>query len=232
MILRKTSFVLYHDIRVPLELLSDEDRGKLFLALLNYSEFSEVPAFSGALQMAFAFIQAALDRDAAKWSETREKRREAGSKGGKQRVANQANACTSSEVQANEASQAVPVPVSVPVSGEELSRPSAFDRFWSAYPRKVGKGDARKAFDKAVKKGVSVETLISAVEAQKNSRQWAEDGGKYIPNPATWINQGRWEDELEPAHARSEEEPFDPGLTEEEFQELVYGRRSGHDPVC
>ena len=45
----KKSFVLYHDIRTPLELLTDEQRGKLFIALLNYSEHGELPDFDGAL---------------------------------------------------------------------------------------------------------------------------------------------------------------------------------------
>ena len=69
----------------------------------------------------------------------------------------------------------------------------AFDRFWAEYPKKVGKGQAQKAFSKI---SVPVETLIEAVQRQKNSVQWQKDGGQYIPNPATWLNQGRWEDEL------------------------------------
>ena len=68
-----------------------------------------------------------------------------------------------------------------------------FDAFWSAYPKKVGKGDARRAFGK-VPKSVWPK-LVPAVEAQKNSRQWQEEGGRFIPNPATWLNQGRWDDE-------------------------------------
>lgn len=69
-----------------------------------------------------------------------------------------------------------------------------FDRFWTAYPKKVGKEAARKAFTKVK---APVDTLISAVEAQKTSTQWTRDNGQYIPNPATWLNQGRWEDVLD-----------------------------------
>lgn len=68
-----------------------------------------------------------------------------------------------------------------------------FEIFWSAYPTKVGKQPARKAFDKAK---VPVETLVAAIDRQKCSSQWSKDGGRYIPNPATWLNQCRWEDEL------------------------------------
>lgn len=114
----KKSFVLYHDIRNPLELLTDEQRGQLFMAILNYSEFGEMPELGGAVQMAFAFIKAAIDRDTEAWEDKREKRRSAGSKGGKQRVANQANAIFACNDEANEANQAVnvPVPVNVPVN--------------------------------------------------------------------------------------------------------------------
>ena len=72
-----------------------------------------------------------------------------------------------------------------------------FDEFWSVYPRKVGKKDARRAFDKALK-AADAETMIRAVKAQKQSGQWLRENGRYIPNPATWLNQGRWDDEIQP----------------------------------
>ncbi len=104
----KSSFVLYHDIRTPLELLGDADRGKLFLAILNYSERNEMPDFDGSLQMAFAFIKTDLDRDTAAWEAKREERAEAGRRGGKATQAKLKSAL------ANEANQAAPVPVPVP----------------------------------------------------------------------------------------------------------------------
>ena len=36
---------------------------------------------------------------------------------------------------------------------------------------------------------------MEALAKQKESDQWKSDSGKFIPNPATWINQRRWEDE-------------------------------------
>lgn len=72
-----------------------------------------------------------------------------------------------------------------------------FDAFWKVYPRKVGKKDAKKAFEKALK-STDAETMIRAVIAQKSSGQWTRDNGQYIPNPATWLNQGRWDDEIQP----------------------------------
>ncbi len=68
----------------------------------------------------------------------------------------------------------------------------AFDVFWKAYPKKVGKAAAKKAFRKVK---VPLESLLSAIERQKCGSQWSRDNGQYIPNPATWLNQERWEDE-------------------------------------
>ena len=79
------------------------------------------------------------------------------------------------------------------------TKPNQFEAFWDVYPKKVGKGAAQKAFEKV---RVPVADLISAVERQKTSEQWRKEGGKYIPNPATWLNQGRWEDELPTAGAQ------------------------------
>lgn len=83
-----------------------------------------------------------------------------------------------------------------PVSHARAREDDAFSRFWAVYPKKVGKLAAQKSFAKVK---APVETLIAAVERQKQSSQWQKDGGQYIPNPATWLNQGRWEDDLEAA---------------------------------
>jgi hypothetical protein len=83
---------------------------------------------------------------------------------------------------------------------EPDARDDAFDVFWAAYPRKAGKGDARKAFAKV---RADLGTLLSAIEAQKASQQWQREDGRYIPNPATWLNQCRWEDELPAAQNTS-----------------------------
>lgn len=79
-----------------------------------------------------------------------------------------------------------------------------FERWWAVYPKKVGKEAARKAFAKVK---VDAETLIAAVVKQKTSEQWTREGGRYIPNPATWLNQGRWEDELAPAKTETAPPP-------------------------
>ena len=74
-----------------------------------------------------------------------------------------------------------------------------FDQFWSAYPRKEDKENARKAFAKLEPDAELMGTMLSAIEKQKNSAQWKENGGKFIPYPASWLNGKRWQDEVKPA---------------------------------
>lgn len=70
-----------------------------------------------------------------------------------------------------------------------------FDRFWKLYPVKKAKQAALKAWKKINPDETLLQTILSAVEAQKKWDSWTKENGKYIPYPATWLNQGRWEDE-------------------------------------
>lgn len=71
-----------------------------------------------------------------------------------------------------------------------------FDRFWEAYPKKVGKGEARKAFARLKVSGELLDRMLAALTRQRVSDQWNRENGRFIPNPATWLNQERWSDEL------------------------------------
>lgn len=71
------------------------------------------------------------------------------------------------------------------------SREDAFTAFWVAYPRKVGRLSALKAWGRL---HVPLDKCLKTIEALKKTRQWEVDGGKYIPHPATWLNRGGWED--------------------------------------
>lgn len=77
---------------------------------------------------------------------------------------------------------------------ESLSeRGKDFEAFWAAYPNKVGKAAALKSYKTAARK-TDLATMLAAIEAQRRGEKWTRDGGRFIPNPATWLNQERWED--------------------------------------
>lgn len=70
----------------------------------------------------------------------------------------------------------------------------AFEDFWDACPKKVGKLKAKEAFDKVCPSEASAETLTEAMR-----RYAASVDGKdptYTAHPTTWLNQKRWTDEL------------------------------------
>lgn len=110
--------------------------------------------------------------------------------------------CPSEQIHLSENANGVarknePIPVSKP-DIKPVDKHSCvidgFEEFWERYPRKTVKSAARKAYAKAVKKaqhddimfGLSQQMLsLTAREAQ------------YIPHPATWLNQERWNDEPE-----------------------------------
>ena len=103
----KKSVILYTEWAQPLKTLSLEDKGRIFDAILSYSETGETPHFdSNAAEMAFSFIRLRLDENAQKWADVRQKRREAGRLGGKQRQANQANQANATFAKQNKQSQA------------------------------------------------------------------------------------------------------------------------------
>jgi len=84
------------------------------------------------------------------------------------------------------------------LKGRELNRTARsadFDRFWSAYPRRVGKDAALAEWNKLRPDNDLVDLIIAKVEEQRASAQWLRDGGAFIPHPRTWLHQGRWKDE-------------------------------------
>ena len=70
-----------------------------------------------------------------------------------------------------------------------------FDEFWVAYPKHVAKKSARRAWDKLHADRDLLDALLTALEWQTRMEAWQRDGGRYVPNPATWLNGRRWEDE-------------------------------------
>ena len=67
-----------------------------------------------------------------------------------------------------------------------------FEVFWAAYPKKVGKGYCEGIWKK--KDLPAIEVILASLRKAIASDEWQKERGKFIPNPSTWLNQGRWED--------------------------------------
>ena len=87
------------------------------------------------------------------------------------------------------------------VSGQVECPPEAqqgvlarFDEFWRVYPRKAAKPMALRVFKRLTASDIT--KAIANVHKMKETEQWKKSGGMYIPMPATYLNQRRWEDEI------------------------------------
>ena len=95
-----------------------------------------------------------------------------------------------------------------------------FAEFWTAYPKKVGKEAAWKSWQKRRPDAELSARIVAAVGEQKAWPQWREENGRFIPNPATWLNQGRWQDEGNAADAPKapwtcpDDPPCEPGTSQ------------------
>jgi len=74
---------------------------------------------------------------------------------------------------------------------------SDFIEFWNKYPKKTGKGAAFSSWKKLSK--TEKDKISDALDWQILSDQWTKDNGQFIPNPQTYLNQKRWDDEPQKA---------------------------------
>lgn len=73
--------------------------------------------------------------------------------------------------------------------------PPDFVAFWGEYPRPVGKPAAFRAWLASADDRPPLEAVIAAIRHQWVALGWAEKEVCFIPHPATWLNQHRWEDD-------------------------------------
>lgn len=213
---KSKSFSLFKDYLEYMEGMSDEDLGKAMRAVWLYENGMELPELSGMAWMLFTTIRRDLDRAHA----ISQVRSENGAKGGKSKAEASDEEAPVSKEEANsskhlanaskrEASSSKPslhktldidkdITPPTPLGGDEGGG-TPFERFWEAYPKKVRKAAARRAW-KAIKPDEDLtQTILKAIELAKASPQWTKSGGRFIPDPSRWIEEKRWEDQLSPA---------------------------------
>jgi hypothetical protein len=180
-----SGFICHDDYLQKTAKLTDEEVGRLFRALMRYHATGVADEVEGRESIAFDFIREDIDRTDAAYKAKCEKNRN-----------NRLSALNNDRQQSStiviDRAQKEKEKEKEKKKEEEL----LFARFWDAYPKHTAKTAARKAFDKVNPDAAKVETMLSAIEKQKASAQWQENGGQFIPYPATWLNQNRWEDEL------------------------------------
>jgi len=187
-------------------LLPPDDSKQLLMALFSDSDLPEMTPLA---YMAYTAIKSASDGV----SKARSKAgNEGGAPNGNRNAAKQAQPSTDAPKQTKQATQAKRLPetdaalsaygaVSHGCGGAaNLSlMEQRFIEFWAIYPRKVGKEFARKAWRRINPTPALHAKILAAINAAIKCEQWQRENGRYIPNPSTWLNQGRWDDENRPA---------------------------------
>lgn len=104
-----------------------------------------------------------------------------------------------------------------------------FAQFWEAYPKKKAKPVAEKAWAKIDPDEQLLADILSALDQQKRSRDWLKDCGQYIPNPASWLNGRRWEDEVAGSVLGSCDDAMTRAMCEHTKDRLAYPTYDSHE---
>ena len=241
---KMTGFVWQDEYLERLAKLSDQELGRLVRALSVYHSTGETQELAGRESIAFDFIKVDIDRIEQKYSAKCESNRN-----NRQRSSTNDNDRQRSSTIVNEQQRTVTKRDETPkdkdkvkdkekyiketvltdskekvgASAPDRSLDRSFDKFWLIYPRKEGKQDARKAFAKIKPDDDLLNTMLEAVQKQKQSDQWSDP--RYIPHPATWLNGKRWEDEPVKAQGKTKQvsaQAYDQrDYSEEELEEKL-----------
>ena len=242
----KNSFILYHDQREVFNRLSKEQAGELIQAIFDYEVTGEMPELSDPLPLVIIPIKQAIDRNKEKYENIVNKRKEAGSKGGKQKQANLANA--SFDV-ANLAKPSDSVNVPVPENVNETEIPKKkiqkekgespnseyseeFETAWGYYPNRLGTNSKKAAWQKwqqAIKK-YSPQLIINGIIGyQKFCDVTGKLNTEFVKLAETFINKEdfltNWEEQCNAAREAKANEPITAGTYE-------YGGIYSKPPPC
>lgn len=100
--------------------------------------------------------------------------------------------------------------IAVPVEKAKSTAPatpSLFDDFYDAYPKKSGKQAAVKAFAKVIQRGADARDIIAGAQRYRDDPNLPDR--QYIPDPGTWLNAGRWDDEPCPPRLDRNQKPIE-----------------------
>lgn len=103
--------------------------------------------------------------------------------------------------------EAAPVPHPAQTPKPKATYPARFEEWWAAYPRtrRVAKPQCAKKWRNILASGTTEEELFLGLARWLNSHDWQKEGGQYVCQPATWLNQSRWNDTPIPAERRVSE---------------------------
>ena len=187
---------LFLDFNETTQDLTDDECGRLIRAIVAYANDDDYESLlTGGERIAFRFLKGLVDRNAA----ISEKRAAAGANKNKQEQ-NETNDNKTEQTETKSLTKTkTKTKTETNTKNQNKDIQTKFDRFWFAYPKHQSKPQALKAFMKLNPDEDLMQQILNAIEIQKQSDQWTKEGGQFIPLPATWLNNKRWEDDILPS---------------------------------
>lgn len=198
---RKIPFTrLYHsDFLAITSGLTDAEVGKIVRALAKRGMGFPEQSIPDKIRFIFESFANLQNEDIEKYKEQIVKSQ----KGGSAKAKSQA-----SRRQCQPEPEPEPEYTPIPPTGNPQSAPLAvggspppdrgdFGDFWEKWPksRRSSRPKAQKSYEKAIKSGVSHEQIIDGLQRHRAVwGQWSSHDEQFIPHPATWLNQERWND--------------------------------------
>lgn len=198
-------FQIYLDCKKHIDMLSDEQAGKLFKALFDFSISGKVPEFSdGMLMMCFSFLSAQIERDTAKYKEKCERNRQTALEREKnRRERNSTNVHESHQEkekeEKNENEEEEKEKENEKEKKEKSDRSqieSDFEECWSIYPKKQGKSSALQSYIKSAEKdGNLKEKVIAGINNYLEYIRQNKTDFRFIKQGSTYFSSECWNDE-------------------------------------
>lgn len=182
--------------------LTQEQKGNLVDAAVLYASGGDwEKALTGVERIAFRFIKGQIDRNTAisdlRSTASRNKREQTPTNDNKteqnETNDNKTEQTTTKSPKEKEKDKEKDKEKKKEKEERERALQENFDLFWALYPRKESKPEAQRAFAKIDPDVRLLQDMLDSIEKWKQSSQWQER--QYIPYPATWLHNRKWEDE-------------------------------------
>ena len=183
--------------------LPNEDRLAMYDAVVKYGLEGETPKLEGILQSLFVLMKPNIDASQKNYLTSVEN----GKKGGRppknpaitqQKPSN--NPAITQQKPSNNHDIDIDIDTDTDIdtataigafAAADVSR--EFLNFWDKYPNKVNQSDALAAWND-IHGDQCATQIIAGLERWNNSLEWEKDNGRYIPRPAKWLREQRWQE--------------------------------------
>lgn len=212
---------LPHEYLGEMAALNDAEFGRLTRALLQYSMTGEPIALCGNERFYAVRVMNQEDRFQNNYDDQAKVLSERGKAGAQARWGNAKNAkvCpsipgnaqngnTETKTDTETKTEAIKSATAPSAGRTPVKEGRAFTAFWENYPNKADRDDAWDAWRTLNPDGETVRAIQAGLEGWKQSGQWLDDGGRFVPAAAKWLSKRRWEAAPPPAAAGKKDVPM------------------------